>query len=148
MVDLPTYPMTAYHPVHGKFTAETHEDAKRVFGTNPLDWFNTPEEADAHRTEREAGMVIHNGVRGQIELHKENDMGVIMHSVQHQETVDKDVAEGKRVADQQGFQHLTSRPETQGSELTAGQILHSEDVEHTPEPDHTPTPEPTSTPEG
>ena len=84
----PAYPMTAYHPIHGAVTVNSDEEAAKTFLV-PHDWFLTPEEADAHRTDREAAIVIHNARRAQITLHEQNDAGVVKHSVTHQETVDR-----------------------------------------------------------
>lgn len=88
MVEIPTVPMTLYHPVYGAVSAETLEDAARIFQPDH-DWFKTPEEADAHRTENEAAQVILNGRINQIKRHTGADLGVVRHSVTHQETVDR-----------------------------------------------------------
>jgi hypothetical protein len=60
------YPLTLYHPVLGAVTVENQEDALKTF-VPPHDWFHTAAEADAHRTDREAMMVIHNTRRMQVD---------------------------------------------------------------------------------
>lgn len=49
------FPTVAFHPVYGK---RELKDANEAVGLDS-DWFNTAEEADMHRTEREAQMVVH-----------------------------------------------------------------------------------------
>lgn len=49
------FPSAAYHPVFGK---RDLTDANEAVKLN-ADWFNTAEEADMHRTETEAQMVVH-----------------------------------------------------------------------------------------
>jgi hypothetical protein len=116
MIEFPSFPLTYYHPVHGAVTVNTPEEAAQTF-TVPTDWFKTAAEADAHRTEREAGMVIHNGVRGQITLHEEGERGVVMHSVTHQETNDQAVAAAQATAEADGAPVPEVNPATSGAEL-------------------------------
>jgi hypothetical protein len=60
------YPLTLFHPVFGAVTVDNQEAAQKLF--HPArDWFPTAAEADAHRTEREAQMVIHNTRRMQVD---------------------------------------------------------------------------------
>lgn len=49
------FPSAAFHPVYGR---RDIKDANEAVGLDK-DWFNTAEEADMHRTEREAQMVVH-----------------------------------------------------------------------------------------
>lgn len=49
------FPTAAFHPVYGR---RDIKDANDAVGLSS-DWFNTAEEADMHRTEREAQMVVH-----------------------------------------------------------------------------------------
>jgi hypothetical protein len=60
------YPLTLFHPVLGGVTAQDQDTALRVFQPHH-DWFLTAAEADAHRTDREAQMVIHNTRRMQVD---------------------------------------------------------------------------------
>lgn len=60
------YPLTLYHPVFGAVTVDNQEDALKIF-VPPHDWHQTAAEADAHRTDREAQMVIHNTRRMQVD---------------------------------------------------------------------------------
>ena len=50
------FPSTVYHPIFG---ARPLTDANHATTLGP-DWFNTAEEADLHRTETEAQVVVHN----------------------------------------------------------------------------------------
>ena len=49
------FPSAAFHPVFGRREINDEFPAS-TFG---LDWFNTAEEADMHRTETEAQIVVH-----------------------------------------------------------------------------------------
>lgn len=88
------YPLTLYHPVLGAVTVENQEDALRVFVPHH-DWFHTAAEADAHRTAREADMVIHNTRRMQVDqlaggdVHKDvaPETGTVVHSVTQTENM-------------------------------------------------------------
>ncbi len=53
MIDLPTFPMLAYHPIHGAVSFYDYDSAVKTM-TVRTDWFKTKEEADAHRHEGEA----------------------------------------------------------------------------------------------
>jgi hypothetical protein len=57
----PGFPKTKYHPVYGGRTIDDpNEEAALVPVHN---WFDTAEEADMHRTDREAQLVVHNNRR-------------------------------------------------------------------------------------
>jgi hypothetical protein len=118
MVEIPTVPMTLYHPVHGAVTVATLEDAARVFQPEH-NWVKTPQEADAHRTQREAAMVIHKGVRAQVALHEEGDQGVVKHSVTHQDDIDRKVEGVAIEAEATGAPVPETKDETKGAELLA-----------------------------
>ena len=86
------YPLTLYHPVLGAVTVDNQDDALKTFVPHH-DWFHTAAEADAHRTDREAMMVIHNTRRMQVDamagsdVHKDvaPETGTVVHSVSHTE---------------------------------------------------------------
>lgn len=111
MIDLPTFPMTMYHPVHGAKTVADPAEAATTF-TVPHDWFATPAEADAHRTEREAAIVIHKAHRAQITEHEDGGAGVVKHSVTHQDKVDRSVEQAAALAGKEPVE-----TETQGAEI-------------------------------
>ena len=100
------YPLTLYHPVLGAVTVDNQDDALRVF-VPARDWFHTAEEADAHRTDREAMMVIHNTRRMEVDqmaggdVHKDvaPDTGTVVHSVQHTENWVKPMLEEAKKTD-------------------------------------------------
>lgn len=101
------FPITRYHPVLGKRTADKHDDLDKVFVAPEHNWFETPEEADMHRTAAEAAMVLHNSVRMRVDtlaaegdpdaenptLADQVDIGTVINSVQHQEYVVKPILE-------------------------------------------------------
>ena len=116
MIDLPTFPATFYHPVHGAVTVADADEAQKL--QPATDWFATAAEADAHRTENEAAIVIHNARRGQITGHEQSDFpGVVKHSVTHQETIDRTKEEAEIVAEATGAPAPKSDQKTQGAEL-------------------------------
>ena len=117
MITLPVFPMTYYHPIHGGVTVKDAEEAAKVF-TVPHDWFPTPEEADAHRHEGEAVQVIHNARRAQLTRHQELHPGVVMHSVTHQETVDRHFDQVRVAQEAEGAEPMPKTDE-QGAELTS-----------------------------
>lgn len=97
------FPITRYHPVLGKRTADKSDDLDKVFVGPEHNWFDTPEEADMHRTAADAAMVLHNSVRMRVDtlasegdpysetpdLAEQVDIGTVVNSVQHQEYVVK-----------------------------------------------------------
>jgi hypothetical protein len=96
------FPMTKYHPVLGARTVDKHEDLDKVFVGPDRDWHDTPEEADQHRTQREAEMVMHNSTRmriedmiGRADAPEEHDpvevldIGTVVDSATHHERVVK-----------------------------------------------------------
>ena len=109
------FPMTKYHPVLGARTADKHDDLDRVFVGPERNWFDTPEEADMHRTAAEAAMVLHNSVRMRVDayaaegdpetetpnLAEQHDIGTVVNSVQHQEYVVKPMLEAPTDAERQ-----------------------------------------------
>jgi hypothetical protein len=59
------FPKNKYHPVYGlRVIADPNEEATLMPKHN---WFDTAEEADAHRTEREAQQVIHYNARVRVD---------------------------------------------------------------------------------
>lgn len=59
------YPKTRYHPVYG---AREIKDPNEEASLQPAhNWFNTAEEADAHRTQREAEQVVHYNARVRVD---------------------------------------------------------------------------------
>jgi hypothetical protein len=101
------FPMTKYHPVLGKRTADKQDDLDKVFVGPEHNWWDTPEEADMHRTAADAEMVRHNSVRMRIDnvvsegdpdgekpdLAEQVDIGTVVNSVQHHEYVVKPILE-------------------------------------------------------
>jgi hypothetical protein len=79
------YPKTKWHPVHGAKTVNDPNEEHETFDRN---WFDTPAAADAARTDREAGLVVHRNMRVKLNAH-ENDKGVVRNSVQAQESLDR-----------------------------------------------------------
>jgi len=74
------FPKTLYHPVHGGIElADPAEEASLVPRT---DWFNTPEEADAHRTYTEAQLAAHKTLTAKLQALEEAGKGVVHNSVQ------------------------------------------------------------------
>ena len=60
------FPKTKYHPVYGaRAINDPNEEA--ALPQPARNWFDTAEEADAHRTEREAQQVIHNNARVRVD---------------------------------------------------------------------------------
>lgn len=117
MMQIPVYPLTAYHPVHGAVTVKDADEAAKTF-SNPLDWFETAEEADQHRTENEAAIVIHNARRGQITAHEQGSTpGVVKHSVTHQATVDQALEQAASAAKAVGVEPPKAPDETRAAEL-------------------------------
>lgn len=55
---IPGYPKDRFHPVYGKVTFANPTDELRQC-VPAHNWFDTAEQADAHRTDREAQDVIH-----------------------------------------------------------------------------------------
>jgi hypothetical protein len=57
----PGFPKSKFHPVYGhRMVNDPNEEAALLPAHN---WFNTAEEADMHRTDREAQLVLHNNSR-------------------------------------------------------------------------------------
>ena len=52
------FPKRRYHPVFGSREAKDPNESATIFQPSH-DWFDTPEEADMHRTDREAGEAVH-----------------------------------------------------------------------------------------
>ena len=116
MIEVPTFPKTIYHPVQGAVTVKDAEEAAKVV-TVPTDWFATAAEADAHRTENEAQVVIHYGRRDQVQKWQDAGAGVVHHSVTHQETVDRRVEDAAAVAEE------TGAPAPQPDHTTGAELL-------------------------
>lgn len=62
------YPQTKYHPMLGARTVNDPNEAHGLPGP-AHNWFDTPGEADMHRTDLEAQEVIHNARRVKLEGH-------------------------------------------------------------------------------
>ncbi len=118
MIDLPTFPLLAYHPIHGAMSFDDYDSAVKTM-TVRTDWFKTKEEADAHRHEGEAAIVIHNARRGQIVRHEEGGAGVVKHSVTHQDDVDRAMERNAAVAEAAGAPVPETKDETRAADLTA-----------------------------
>lgn len=88
------YPATKYHPVLGAKTAKDPNEAASLFQPEH-DWFNTAAEADMHRTEREALLVMHHNQRAKLDGIAEYQDGnaPVRNSVQAQESLDQGGAE-------------------------------------------------------
>lgn len=55
------FPQTKWHPVYGARSVKDPNEAATVFQP-PHNWFATPEQADAARTDREAQQVVHHNL--------------------------------------------------------------------------------------
>ena len=88
------YPLTKYNPVLGARTAKDPNEAASLFQPEH-DWWPTAGEADMHRTDREAGMVVHQNMRDKISGLAEAQDGAtpVRLSVQAQESMDAGAAE-------------------------------------------------------
>lgn len=87
---LPGWPKTRFHPVHGrKDFADPYEAAEYGQDDDKGDWrFKSAAEADLHRTDTEAGVVIANNMRTKLGQHDEQGKGVVRNSVSAQESLD------------------------------------------------------------
>jgi hypothetical protein len=94
-----TYPMTRYNPVHGAVTVDSAEEANKVFMPEH-NWFATPQEADAHRHQGEAGHVVYATEAAKLAALKDMDKGVVAHSVMHTEAVDRGAEQAEHAMDQ------------------------------------------------
>lgn len=83
------FPKTKYHPVLGAKTANDPNESAGLFQPEH-DWFDTPGEADMHRTEREAQLVIHHNTRAKLDgiAEHQDDNAPVRLSVQAQESMD------------------------------------------------------------
>jgi hypothetical protein len=83
------FPKTKYHPVLGAKAANDPNEAASLFQPEH-DWFDTAGEADMHRTEREAQLVIHHNTRAKLDGLSEMQDGnaPVRLSVQAQESMD------------------------------------------------------------
>lgn len=98
------FPKTKYHPVYGARTVNDPNE-EGALPAPARNWFDTAEEADAHRTEREAQQVIHNNHAVKVnaalagEDHDPNspevrgEAGVVRNSVSATESMKNGVAE-------------------------------------------------------
>jgi hypothetical protein len=77
------FPKHKWHPVHGKKTVNDPNEEADL----DRNWFDSPEAADAARTDREAGIVVHKNERVNLEEHEQRH-GVVRNSVQAQESRD------------------------------------------------------------
>lgn len=76
------FPLVVYHPVHGAYELKDANEAV----TLGADWFNTPEDADMHRTEAEALLVVHN--HNSLKVKESAELGaVVRNSVAETEAV-------------------------------------------------------------
>lgn len=85
----PGFPKTMYNPVLGAKTANDPNEAASFFQPEGQ-WFNTAAEADMHRTEREAQMVMHHNTREKLDGLAQAQDGAppVRNSVQAQESLD------------------------------------------------------------
>ena len=83
------FPKTKYHPVLGAKAANDPNEAASLFQPEH-DWFDTPGEADMHRTDREAQLVIHHNTRAKLDgiAEKQDENAPVRLSVQAQESMD------------------------------------------------------------
>jgi len=88
------FPQTKYNPVLGAKTANDPNEAASLFQPEH-DWFNTPGEADMHRTEREAAVVMHHNTSRKVAgvLEAQDGNTPVRNSVQSQEARDAGNAE-------------------------------------------------------
>lgn len=100
------FPQTKYHPVYGARAVGDPNEAATIFQP-PHNWFDTAEEADAHRTDREAQQVIHYNQRLKVDANvalnnggealpltgDEAPKGIVRNSVAAQESIDAGNAE-------------------------------------------------------
>ena len=86
MIEFPTFPRTVWHPTQGGVVLTDPGQVAKVCVV-ATDWFDTAAEADAHRTQNEADVVMHKGRRDQVQKHEDAGETVVHHSVTHQETV-------------------------------------------------------------
>jgi hypothetical protein len=83
------FPKTKWNPVLGAKSANDPNEAASLFQPEH-DWFDTPGEADMHRTDREAGMVIHHNSREKLNaaIEAQDGKAPVRLSVQAQESMD------------------------------------------------------------
>jgi hypothetical protein len=95
------FPQTKYHPVYGARVVNDPNEAASLPGP-AHNWFNTPGEADMHRTDREAQQVIHhnrsvkigdklafvNGEEPPTQVNQDRN-AIVRNSVQAQESLDR-----------------------------------------------------------
>jgi hypothetical protein len=79
------YPKRKWHPIHGAKDANDPNEEAEFFDRN---WFDTPEAADAARTQREADIVVHRNRDCLVEEHDKRQ-GVVRNSVAAQESRDQ-----------------------------------------------------------
>ena len=115
MIEFPTFPRTVWHPTQGGVVLTDPEQAAKVCLV-PTDWFDTGAEADAHRTENEAQVVIHKGRTDQVQKHEDAGETVVHHSVTHQETVNALIASAAADAEASGAEP-PKKDGTTGAEL-------------------------------
>ena len=81
------YPKVKYHPVHGRVpVADPNEEASL---SPPTDYFDTPEEADMHRTATEAWTTHAANINAKLEAHADAGHQVVRNSVQADESLRK-----------------------------------------------------------
>jgi hypothetical protein len=88
------FPKTKYHPVLGAKSAKDPNESASLFQPEH-DWFDTPGEADMHRTHREAELVIHHNTREKLNgiAEGQDKAAPVRLSVQAQESMDSGNAE-------------------------------------------------------
>lgn len=83
------FPKTKYHPVLGAKAAKDPNEAASLFQPEH-DWFDTAGEADMHRTDREAQLVLHHNTRAKLDgiAAMQDKNAPVRLSVQAQESMD------------------------------------------------------------
>lgn len=79
------FPKTKYHPVHGRVMVKDPNEEASL--SPPTDYFDTPEEADMHRTATEAWTTHAHNLRSKLGAHDEAGHQVVRNSVQADESL-------------------------------------------------------------
>lgn len=79
------FPKTKYHPVHGRVVVNDPNEEASL--SPPTDYFDTPEEADMHRTATEAWTTHAANMRAKLNVHDEAGHEIVRNSVQADESI-------------------------------------------------------------
>ena len=85
------FPKTKYHPVHGRVVVNDPNEEASL--SPPTDYFDTPGEADMHRTATEAWTTHANNINSKLRMHDEAGHQVVRNSVQADEALRQGAAE-------------------------------------------------------